>query len=242
MTEPANTIEIAAIGGGLGRIDAALRGRGVGSIVDRVGASTRVMILGSIPADELSATLADYAGVAIVVDAVVEQQLASVAGSTAGRLIGLGSAAETISLRRGIGARLKLAESQVQAWVVGAIGKPTLALWSSASAAGVPLHEWAVAGHGKLTVRDRIDLLMVTRQAIAEPESAERVEAAVRVIESIALDRNDVLPVLRQIDRSPIPELVGRWMSLPCILNATGAEPPLPLKLNDAESAALKNL
>jgi malate/lactate dehydrogenase len=242
MAGPADSIEIATIGSGADRIIAALRGRGVGSIVDRVGASTRVMILGSMPANELSATLADYAGVAIVVDATVEQQLSSVAASTPGRLIGLGSAVETITLRRAIGARLKLAASQVHAWVVGAIGKPTLALWSSASAAGVPLHEWAVAGHGKLTVRDRIDLLMSARQSIASPESADRVEAAVRVIESIALDHNDVLPVMRHIDRSPIPEFVGRWMSLPCILNATGAEPPLPLKLNDAESAALKNV
>ena len=46
----------------------------------------------------------------------------------------------------------------VHAYIAGEHGDSEIPLWSSANIAGVPLHEWAVRGHGRLTCRDRDEI------------------------------------------------------------------------------------
>jgi L-lactate dehydrogenase len=42
--------------------------------------------------------------------------------------------------------------------IAGEHGDSEVPLWSSANIGNVPLSDWAVPGHGKLTVRDRTEI------------------------------------------------------------------------------------
>ena len=50
----------------------------------------------------------------------------------------------------------------MHAYIAGEHGDSEIPLWSSARIANVPLHEWAVPRHGKLTVRDRTEIFVRT--------------------------------------------------------------------------------
>jgi malate/lactate dehydrogenase len=145
----------------------------------------------------------------------------------------MGTSAMSLRLRAGIAARLRLAVEHVQAWIAGSRRSP-VPLWSSATAAGIPLSDWRVMGHGRLTVRDRAELLQM---AIGDADDAD--EALLAVCAAIVGAENRVLSVASSLANVDA-DLDGAWLSWPTIVNDGGAEALLPLKLNDAERAALR--
>ena len=154
----------------------------------------------------------------------------------AGRVLGVGTVAYTKRFRELIGRRCRVAADEVQGFVVGRSDGALVPLWSTAAIASVPLHHWAVAGHGKLGVRDRVEIF----QGVKEPlSSEEKVGATVEVVRAIAEDRGRVLAVCAEMNAYLGME--GVCLSVPFVVNGMGAEVPVNVPLNAAEEAGLRN-
>lgn len=153
------------------------------------------------------------------------------------RVMGVGTVADSCLFRDAIAKRLKVHPDDVSAFMAGEQGPGAIPLWSSASIAGIPLHEWAVMHHGKLSVLDRTDIT----QSVRGQSSSQfvQIEPVRLVVDSVLRDENRALAVsslvqnYRGIDES--------CLSLPCIVNASGVEAPLPIPMNANEEAGLRN-
>ena len=127
----------------------------------------------------------------------------------------------------------------------GEHGDSEVPLWSSASIANVPLHDWAVMGHGKLTVRDRTEIFQNVKSAAAqiiEGKGATNYAiglAAAKILEAILHNENRVLPVSSLL--SDYRGISDVCLSVPCIVNRGGVDTALPVPFNAAEEAGLKN-
>ena len=86
-------------------------------------------------------------------------------GLPARRVIGSGTVLDSSRFRFLIARRLKVAVQNVHAYIAGEHGESEIPLWSSASVANIPLHQWAVAGHGKLSVMDRSEIFQNVKDA-----------------------------------------------------------------------------
>jgi L-lactate dehydrogenase len=166
-------------------------------------------------------------------------------GLPAARVFGSGTVLDSSRFRFLIAQRLKVAVQNVHAYVAGEHGDSEIPLWNSATVANVPLREWAVAGHGKLSVRDRTEIFQNVKNAayqIIQGKGATNYAiglAATRILEAVLRDENRVLPISSLVhDFHGISDVC---LSLPCIVNRSGVDAILPIPLNDAEKAGLQN-
>lgn len=161
------------------------------------------------------------------------------------RVIGSGTVLDSSRFRYLIAKRLRVATQNVHAYIAGEHGDSEVPLWSSATVSGIPLHEWAVQHHGKMTVRDRTEIFQNVKNAayqIIQGKGATNYAiglATAQILDAILRDQNRVLPV---------SSLVSKWrdiddvcMSLPSIVGKNGIEPPLPIPVNANEEAGLKH-
>jgi L-lactate dehydrogenase len=161
------------------------------------------------------------------------------------RVFGSGTVLDSSRFRFLIAQRLKVAVQNVHAYIAGEHGDSEIPLWSSAQVGNVPLHEWAVQGHGKLTVRDRTDIFTNVRNAayqIIQGKGATNYAiglATARILEAVLHDENRVLPVSSLLtDYYGISDVC---LSVPSIVNRRGVDVALPTPMNDAEKAGLAN-
>jgi L-lactate dehydrogenase len=161
------------------------------------------------------------------------------------RVFGSGTVLDSSRFRYLIASRLNVAVQNVHAYIAGEHGDSEIPLWSSATIANIPLHEWAVAHHGKLSVRDRTEIFQNVKNAayqIIQGKGATNYAiglATTRILEAILHDENRVLPVTSLIEN--FRGIDDVCLALPCIVNCAGAEPPLPIPLNENEEAGLRN-
>lgn len=156
------------------------------------------------------------------------------------RLLSPGTSLASRRFRDAIASRLRVHRDEVHAEIVGSPGVQMLPLWSSASVAGVPLSRWAVMGHGRLDVRERVALFLAASSATADDAGSTHDQVLREILESILTDANRVFSVGSWIEG--LHGIDGAWLSLPCIVNAGGAEPPLDVPMNDAELAGLRQV
>jgi L-lactate dehydrogenase len=161
------------------------------------------------------------------------------------RVFGSGTVLDSSRFRFLIARRLRVAVQNVHAYIAGEHGDSEIPLWSSASVGSVPLHEWAVQGHGKLSVRDRTEIFQNVKTAayqIIQGKGATNYAiglATARILEAVLHDESRILPVSSLLnDYRGISDVC---LSLPCIVNRRGVELPLPIPLNEAELAGLRN-
>jgi L-lactate dehydrogenase len=161
------------------------------------------------------------------------------------RVFGSGTVLDSSRFRFLIAKRLRLAVQNVHAYIAGEHGDSEIPLWSSAHVANVRLSDWAVPGHGKLTVRDRTEIFQNVKDAayqVIQGKGATNYAiglATARILQAILHDESRVLPVSSLVnDYQGIDDVC---LSLPSVVNRKGVEPPLPIPLNDAELAGLKN-
>jgi len=161
------------------------------------------------------------------------------------RVMGSGTVLDSSRFRYLIAKRCNVAVGNVHAYIAGEHGDSEIPLWSSASIGGTPLHEWAVAGHGKLTVRDRTEIFQDVKTAAAqiiEGKGATNYAiglATARIVQGILQDENRILPVSSLLqDYRGISEVC---LSVPSIVNRKGVEVQLATPMNAAEEAGLKN-
>ena len=168
-----------------------------------------------------------------------------VSGLPNGRVFGSGTVLDSSRFRFLIAQRLKVAVQSVHATIVGEHGDSEIPLWSSASVANLPLHDWAVQGHGKLTVRDRVDIFENVKNSAAriiEGKGATNFAiglATAKILEAVLHDENRVLPVSSLL--TDYQGLSDVCLSVPCIVNRRGVDITLPIPLNAAELAGLTN-
>jgi L-lactate dehydrogenase len=166
-------------------------------------------------------------------------------GLPRGRVFGSGTVLDSSRFRFLLAQRLKVAVQNVHAYIAGEHGDSEIPLWSSAHVGNIPLHEWAVAGHGKLTVRDRTEIFQNVKTAayqVIEGKGATNYAigvATTRILEAIVHDENRVLPVSSLLTH--YHEIDDVCLSVPCIVNRKGVEPPLLIPLNPAELAGLRH-
>ncbi len=166
-------------------------------------------------------------------------------GLPAQRVMGSGTVLESDRFRMLIARRCRVAADDVHAYIAGEQGESQIPLWSSASIASILLKDWAVPGHGKLTVRDRTEIFQnakdAARQIIANKGMASFGVgmAATQILESILRDENRVLTVSSLLNG--YHGISDVCLSVPCIVNAKGVEQALPIPLNANEEAGLKN-
>jgi L-lactate dehydrogenase len=109
----------------------------------------------------------------------------------ASRIFGIGTWPATIRFRRLLADRLRLPVDEIRAFVVGERARTEFPLWSSATAAGVPVHLYAPSGKRPLTVRERVSIFEHVRDRAQELDalggSGEITDAraAVPIIETI---------------------------------------------------------
>jgi L-lactate dehydrogenase len=161
------------------------------------------------------------------------------------RVLGSGTVLDSSRFRYLIAERCRVAVQNVHAYIVGEHGDSEIPLWSSASIANIPLHEWAVKGHGKLSVRDRTEIFQNVKDAayqIIQGKGATNYAiglSTAKILEALLHDENRVLPVSSLLnDYQGIDDVC---LSVPSIVDRGGVEQPLPIKMNDAELAGLKN-
>jgi L-lactate dehydrogenase len=168
-----------------------------------------------------------------------------VSGLPRERVFGSGTVLDSSRFRFLIARRLKVAVSNVHAYIAGEHGDSEIPLWSSANVGNVPLHDWAVQGHGKLTVRDRTEIFQDVKNAahqIVKGKGATNYAiglATAKILEAILNDENRVMPVSSLL--SNYHGIDDVCLSVPCIVRRAGVGPTLPIPLNDAELAGLGN-
>ena len=161
------------------------------------------------------------------------------------RVLGSGTVLDSSRFRYLIANRCNVAVQNVHAYIVGEHGDSEIPLWSSASIANIPLHEWAVPQHGKLTVRDRTEIFQNVKTAayqIIQGKGATNYAiglATAKILEALLHDENRILPVSSLLkDYQGIDDVC---LSVPSIVNRGGVEQPLPIPLNANEEAGLRN-
>ena len=161
------------------------------------------------------------------------------------RVLGSGTVLDSSRFRFLIARRCNVAVQNVHAYVAGEHGDSEIPLWSSARIANIPLHEWAVPGHGKLTVRDRGDIFVNVRDAaqhIIAGKGATNYAiglATAKILEAILKDENRILPVSSLLTNYHGIDDV--CLSVPSIVNRRGVEVALDFAMNEAEAAGLRN-
>lgn len=159
------------------------------------------------------------------------------------RVIGSGTVLDSSRFVTLIAERLGVNVRNVHAHIVGEHGESELALWSSAHVANIPLDQFAPPGGVVLSPVDQDDILRSVRTAAAEIIAAKGATnwaiglATARIAEAILRDENAVLTVSRRLDH--YHGISGVCLSVPCIVNRSGARVLTSLPLSDEERAGL---
>jgi L-lactate dehydrogenase len=161
------------------------------------------------------------------------------------RVFGSGTVLDSSRFRFLIGKRLRVAVQNVHAYIAGEHGDSEIPLWSSATVGNIPLSQWAVPGHGKLTVRDRTEIFQNVKNAayqVIQGKGATNYAiglATARILEAVLNDESRVLPVSSLLVK--YQDMDDVCLSVPSVVNRKGVEPPLPVPMNEAELLGLRN-
>lgn len=158
-----------------------------------------------------------------------------------GRVFGSGTVLDTARLRVALGAELGLAVANVHASIVGEHGDSELALWSSATAGGMPLRSWLAATGRDDAFLDRMltDVRGAAGRIIAGKGATSTAIgfSAARIVEAIGRDERAVLNVSTLHHTDGVGQVC---LSLPTVVGRHGAGPVVPVPLDQAETAALQ--
>jgi L-lactate dehydrogenase len=200
----------------------------LGGIVDRVAplAPDAIYVVATNPCDVLAAHARDRLGCARE------------------RVISTGTSLDTARLRALLSERLGIVAPAIDAYVLGEHGDSALIHWSGASVAGMPLDLFLERTGKELGPASRGLLLLSVHEAaklIKEGKSATHygiASAVARICQAIAHNSNLILSVgVVQAEVEGVPEVC---VSLPMLVNATGARLLAYPRLDGAEGEALQ--
>jgi L-lactate dehydrogenase len=161
-------------------------------------------------------------------------------GLPKGQVIGSGTLLDSERLGHFLGERLTVDPRSIHAAIIGEHGDSSVAVWSAAQVAGIPLALYP----GAKTLPSQEEILTTVRRAGQEVAALKgntcfAIAACVtRICEAILRDERSVLLVSTL--------LTGQYglhnvcLSTPCIIGNCGVETALELRLNQSEQEALE--
>jgi L-lactate dehydrogenase len=174
---------------------------------------------------------------------VITQVAISLTGLPWQRVFGSGTVLDSSRFRFLVAKHCGVAVQNVHAYIAGEHGDSEFALWSSATIGSIPLSQWAVAGHGRLTQADKEAIVHNVKDAayqVIQGKGATNYAiglAVANILEALVHDERRVLPLsgLLQGFRG----LEDVCLSLPRIVGRKGIEAALPIPMTVDEEAAL---
>jgi L-lactate dehydrogenase len=161
-------------------------------------------------------------------------------GLPVSQVIGTGTLLDTERLRYILGEKLNVDARSVHAAVIGEHGDSSVAVWSAAQVAGIPLAQYP----GAETLPSQEELLTIVRGAgpevaMLKGNTCFAIAACVtRICEAILRDERSVLMVSTMMTGQYGLNEVS--LSTPCIVGNCGVEIALELHLNEVEQKALE--
>ena len=159
------------------------------------------------------------------------------------RVIGSGTVLDSSRFRYLLARHCRVAVQNVHAYIAGEHGDSEIPLWSSASIGSIPLSQWAVKGHGRLTAADKDEIVHNVKDAaeqIIQGKGATNYAiglAVTNILEALLHDEQRVLPLSGLLHG--FRGLEDVCLSLPRIVGSKGIEPPLPIPMTVDEEAGL---
>ena len=159
------------------------------------------------------------------------------------RVIGSGTVLDSSRFRYLLARHCRVAVQNVHAYIAGEHGDSEIPLWSSASIGSIPLSQWAVKGHGRLTAADKDEIVHNVKDAaeqIIKGKGATNYAiglAVTNILEALLHDEQRVLPLSGLLHG--FRGLEDVCLSLPRIVGRKGIEPPLPIPMTVDEEAGL---
>jgi L-lactate dehydrogenase len=176
------------------------------------------------------------------VDVVTEVAL-KLTGLPWQRVIGSGTVLDSSRFRFLLAKHCRVAVQNVHAYIAGEHGDSEIPLWSSATIGSIPLSQWAVEGHGRITAADKDQILHNVKDAayqVIQGKGATNYAvglAVANILEAILNDEQRVLPLSGCVDG--FKGLKDVCLSLPRIVGRAGIEAPLPIPMTVDEETGL---
>ena len=175
---------------------------------------------------------------------VITEIAAKITGFEWSRVIGSGTVLDSSRFRYLVAKHCQVAVQNVHAYIAGEHGDSEIPLWSSATIGSIPLSQWSVLDHGRITAADKEQILHNVKDAayqVIQGKGATNYAvglAVTNILESILYDERRVLPVSGQLRGFRGIEDV--CLSLPRIVSCKGIEAPLPIPMTVDEEAGLQ--
>lgn len=166
-------------------------------------------------------------------------------GVPAPRVLGSGTTLDTARFRVLLGEKLGIDSHHVHAYVIGEHGDSEVLPWSLVTVGGLRLDEFCAIRGVTLTEADRQEIDHRVRKAayhIIQGKGATYYgigSALARIVDVILHDQRAILTVCARAD--DVAGVKDVTLARPHVLGGNGVVAPLPLKLNDAEQAALQH-
>lgn len=160
------------------------------------------------------------------------------------RVIGSGTVLDTARFRHLLSQHFGVAPQNVHAYIVGEHGDSEVALWSSAQVGNVPLDRLELAGRTRLGQIDKQRMHDQVRGAAGEIIAAKGATnwaigaASQKILRALLRDEDAILTVSRRLEGYHGVGDVS--LSVPWVVNASGATTPLLLPFDTDELAAFK--
>jgi L-lactate dehydrogenase len=175
---------------------------------------------------------------------VMTQIATRISGLPPGRVVGSGTILDTARFRALLGARLGLTPRSVHAVVVGEHGDSEVLLWSGATAAGLPVEDFAAQTGRPMTAEDRTAIDEGVRRAayrIIEGKGHTAFGIGGGLARLVAAIRGDERAVITcsilNADVVGVPDVA---LSLPRVVGAGGVLSTVMPPMTGKEEAALK--
>jgi len=160
------------------------------------------------------------------------------------RVIGSGTVLDSSRFRYLVAKHCQVAVQNVHAYIAGEHGDSEIPLWSSATIGSIPLSQWAVTDHGRLTQADKDQIVHNVKDAayqVIQGKGATNYAvglAVTNILEAILYDERRVLPVSGLL--RGFRGMEDTCLSLPRIVSRKGIEAPLPIPMTVDEESGLQ--
>jgi len=169
-----------------------------------------------------------------------------ISGFPANRVMGSGTVLDSSRFRYLISEHCHVDTRNIHAYIIGEHGDTELPVWSNANIGGMVLAEYCPACDNRCDYRKKLGNIFeeVKNSAykIIEAKGSTYYAiglALVRIVEAILRDENSVLPVSTLI--SDYCGIKDMCLSIPSIVNRTGVQKFLKLKLSPSEEKLLRH-
>src|SRR3569833_922169 len=159
---------------------------------------------------------------------VVTDLAIKITGFEWNRVIGSGTVLDSSRFRYLVAKHCNVAVQNVHAYIAGEHGDSEIPLWGSATIGSIPLSQWSVPGHGRLTAADKESIVKNVKEAayqVIQGKGATNYAvglAVCNILEAILYNERRVLPVCGQVGEFRGMEEV--CLSLPRIVGSNGME------------------